>query len=232
LPPELVHIDIDPAEIGRHYPVRLGIAADVRATLQALLDELPPPPRKPWAAPPTRSPWRLPGIDLIGPLRRVLPRDALVVADITRLAYIMLVDFPVYQPRTFLHPAGFVAMAYGIPAALGAQVAFPERKVVAVVGDGCFLMSAMELASAVQERLPIVVILINDGSLSLIKAIQERRYERRFLGVDLLNPDFGLLCLAFGVRHWAATTDAAFEAGLREALDCGSPALVEVRLLA
>jgi acetolactate synthase-1/2/3 large subunit len=169
-------------------------------------------------------------VDLIEPLRRVLPRDAIVVADITRLAYIMMVDFPIYQPRTFLHPAGFVPMAYGIPAALGAQVAFPDRKVVAVIGDGCFLMSAMELASAVQERLPIVVVLINDGSLSLIKAIQERRYEGRYLGVDLCNPDVGMMCRAFGVRHWGATTDAEFETGMREALGCGAPALVEVKL--
>src|SRR5919202_1689230 len=79
-----------------------------------------------------------------------------------------------------------------LPAALGARAAFPGRCVVAVVGDGGFLMSGMELATAVQERLPVVVVLVNDGSLTLIKAIQRRRYEGRYLGVDLLNPDFAL----------------------------------------
>src|SRR5207248_6449392 len=131
------------------------------------------------------EPTRLPGLDLLGPLRRALPRDAIIAADITRLSYIMLAEFPVYEPRTFLHPAGFVSMGYGLPAALGAKAAFPERTVVAVAGDGCFLMSGMELATAVQENLPIIVVLISDGSLSLIKAIQHRRYENRFLGVDL-----------------------------------------------
>src|SRR5262249_13672432 len=139
---------------------------------------------------------------LMGPLGRVLPRDAIIAADITRLAYIMLAAFPVSQPRTFLHPAGFVAMGYGLPAALGARVAFPERTIVSIMGDGCFLMSGMELATAVQEKLPVIVVLINDGSLTLIKAIQERRYEGRYIGVDLQNPDFGLLASAFGVRAW------------------------------
>jgi acetolactate synthase-1/2/3 large subunit len=230
VPAALAQIDIDPAEIGRHYPVALGIQADARQTLRQLFSRLPGP-RTPWATSPTpREPWRLPGIDLVGPLRRVLPRDAIMVADITRLSYILLAEFPVYHPRTFLHPAGFVAMGFGIPAALGAKLALPERVVVTVVGDGCFLMSGMELATAVQEKLPIVIVLVNDGSLTLIKAIQQRHFEGRFLGVDLRNPDFGLFAQAFGVRAWRADSDAAFETALREAVASGEPALVEVRL--
>ena len=99
-----------------------------------------------------------------------------------------------------------------------------------MVGDGCFLMSGMELATAVQENLPVVVILVNDGSLSLIKAIQHRRYENRFLGVDLRNPDFGLFAQAFGVRSWSVATDGDFEAALQQAVACKEPALVEVRI--
>jgi acetolactate synthase-1/2/3 large subunit len=231
LPPSVAQIDIDAAEIGRHYPVNLGIHADARETLDALLNTLPATPRPPWTSPSKpREPWRLPGLDLLGPLRRVLPRDAIVAADITRLGYIMLAEFPVYMPRTFLHPAGFVSMGFGIPAALGAKAAFPERTVVAVVGDGCFLMSGMELATAVQEKLPIVVVLINDSSLTLIKAIQQRRYEGHYLGVDLRNPDFGTFARAFGVRSWQVETDAAFEAALREAVALREPSLIEVRV--
>jgi acetolactate synthase-1/2/3 large subunit len=150
--------------------------------------------------------------------------------DITRLGYILLAEFPVDPPRSFLHPAGFVAMGFGLPAALGAKAAFPDRTVVAVAGDGCFLMSGMELATAVQENLPVIVILVNDGSLTLIKAIQQRRYESRFLGVDLKNPDFGLFARAFGVRAWQVDADAGFEAALREAVASREPALIEVRV--
>jgi acetolactate synthase-1/2/3 large subunit len=230
-PPSLAQIDIDPAELGRHYSVAVGVCADAAVALRALLDALLPEPRRPWASPrPPALPWRLPGLDLISPLREALPRDGIVVGDITRLAYMMLAQFPVYEPRTFLHPAGFVAMGYGIPAALGAKAAFPGRAVVAVVGDGCFLMSGMELATAVQEKLPVVVVLVNDGSLTLIKAIQQRRYESRYIGVDLLNPDFQLLARAFGVRSWRVESDPAFAGALRQALDLDAPALVEVVL--
>jgi acetolactate synthase-1/2/3 large subunit len=231
LPPSVAQIDIDAAEIGRHYPVHLGIHADARETLRALLEDLAQAPRKPWVRPPPpREPARLQGLDLLAPLRRALPRDAIIAADITRLSYILLAEFPVYEPRTFLHPAGFVPMGYGLPAALGAKVAFPERTVVAVVGDGCFLMSGMELASAVQEKLAIVVVLINDDSLSLIKAIQHRRYENRFIGVDLRNPDFGLFARAFGVRSWSVATDDEFATALQHAVALKESALIEVRL--
>jgi acetolactate synthase-1/2/3 large subunit len=228
--PQLAQIDIDLEEIGRHYPAS-GICADARQTLEALLSALPTKPRIPWTLPqPPPEPWGLPGIDLVGPMRKALPRNAIVVADITRLSYILLAEFPVYEPRTFLHPAGFVSMGFGIPAALGAKTAFPERVVVAVVGDGCFMMSGMELATAVQEKLPIIVVLVNDGSLTLIKAIQERRYQGRYLGVDLQNPDFQLFARAFGVRSWSVTDDIRFAHALSAAIDANEPALIEVRL--
>jgi acetolactate synthase-1/2/3 large subunit len=168
------------------------------------------------------------GMDLCGCVRRALPRETIVVADVTQLAYRMLVDFPVYEPRTFLHPAGGVSMGYALPAALGAKAALPDRPVVAVVGDGCFQMTGMELATAVQENLPVVVLLIHDGSLTLIKMIQHRKYDDRFIGVELRNPDFGLLAKAFGVRSWQVDTEPKLETALREAVACGAPALVEV----
>jgi acetolactate synthase-1/2/3 large subunit len=230
LPPSLAQIDIDPEEIGRHYPVQLGLTADARQALHALLSALPPAPHVPWVRPPKHpEKWRLPGADLLGPLRRVLPPDAIVSADVTRLAYILMAEFPLDHPRTFLHPAGSVAMGFGIPAALGAKAAWPERTVVAVVGDGGFLMSGMELASAVQERLPVVVVLVNDNSLTLIKSTQQRCYAERYIAVDLHNPDFGLFARAFGAFYRRADTDADFEAALRESIAAGGPALIEVR---
>jgi acetolactate synthase-1/2/3 large subunit len=228
-PAALAQIDIDPAEIGRHFPVTLGIQADARLALEALLAELPHQPRIPWTQKPVSpEPWRLPGLDLVKPLRRVLPRNAVVVADITRLGYILLAEFPVYAPRTFFNPAGFVPMGYGIPAALGARAALADRVVVAVEGDGCFQMCGMELATAVQEKLPILVVLVNDRCLSLIKATQVRRYRGRLLGVDLVNPDFQTFARAYGVRSWQVDSDPAFEAALRQAVAQDEPALIEV----
>lgn len=229
MPPSLVHIDIDKAEIGRHYQPTLGIQADAREVFRALLSALPPTNRQPWA--PAKTPTetaRLGGMDLLGALRRATPPDTIFAADVTRLGYMILAEFPLNRRRTLMHPAGFVPMGYGIPAALGARVAFPDRAVVAVVGDGCFLMCGMELATAVQENLPIVVILVNDSALTLIKAIQERRYGSRFMGVDLRNPDFGQFARAFGARHWRVEAEAAFESAVREALASGETCVVEV----
>jgi acetolactate synthase I/II/III large subunit len=231
MPASLLHIDIDPAELGRHYPPALGIHADARLALEALLAKLPEDPRKPWAIEPVpKDVWRFPGLDLIEPMRRVLPRDAIVAADITRLAYQMLSQFPVFVPRTFLHPAGFVSMGYAVPAALGAKVAFPDRVVVAVVGDGGFLMSGMELASAVQEKLPIIVVVINDNCLSLIRSSQDRHYGGRHIGVHLQNPDFCALAASFGVRGWRVHNDMEFASALEEAMTRNEPGLIEVAL--
>jgi acetolactate synthase-1/2/3 large subunit len=91
-------------------------------------------------------------------------------------------------------------------------------------------MSGMELASAVQEKLPIIVVLINDGSLTLIKAIQQRRYEGRFLGVDLKNPDFQQFAKAFGVRSWQVDSETAFAKAVAEAISSGETSLIEVLL--
>jgi thiamine pyrophosphate-dependent acetolactate synthase large subunit-like protein len=113
--------------------------------------------------------------------------------------------------------------------ALGAKAVHPNRKVVAVVGDGGLQMSALELATAVQEKLATVVLPIYDECLTLIKATQERRYSGRYIAVDLKNPDFELLARAFGVRYWRADDEAALECALREALATDVPALVEVR---
>jgi acetolactate synthase-1/2/3 large subunit len=230
LPPSLAQVDIDPEEIGRHYPVTVGLAADARAVLEALLPRIPKRPAPvPMSYFPDPRSWRLPGIDVIEPLRRVLPDDAILCADVTRMAYILMVDYPARRSRTFLHPAGAVAMGYGIPAALGARAAWPDRKVLAIVGDGGFLMSGMELATAVQERVGIVVVLINDNCLSLIKSTQQRRFAERYIGVHLANPDFAVFAQAFGVSYWRADTDAALEKALKEALSADVPTLIEVR---
>src|SRR5205814_70503 len=93
-----------------------GIVADVRATLEMLLPLLPSAPREPWTTiPPNPEPSRLPGLDIVAPLRKLLPPDGIVSADVTRLAYILMLDFPLEQSRCFLHPVGAVSMGYGIP---------------------------------------------------------------------------------------------------------------------
>ena len=111
LPPQLAHIDVDPAEIGRHYPPTLGIVADARQALSALLGHLPHDFRTVWAAlPPRGEPWSVPGLDALTAFERALPDDAILGVDVTRLAYVLMKEWPPARPRTFLHPSGAVAM--------------------------------------------------------------------------------------------------------------------------
>lgn len=234
VPPSLVHVDIDPTEFHRHYRATVTVTGDAREALLGLLERLPGPDRPAWTDPhPPRPTWTVAGKDLSGAVRRAVPRDTIIAADVTRLAYVMLVEYPADGPRTFLHPAAAVSMGFALPAALGARAAFPDRPIVAVMGDGGFQITGMDLATAVQEKLPIVVVLINDRALTLIKALQYRKYGGRFLGVDLQNPDFGKLAAAFGVCHLLAEDEAGLESALRQALGiCGTgqTVLVEVRL--
>lgn len=231
VPRSLVHLDIDPEEIGRHYPVAAGVVGDAARSLRDLLSTLPGPDREPWATitPPAEA-WTLDGLDVAAVLRRALPPDTILAVDVTRAGYIAMARYPMEERRAWLHPAGSVAMGYAIPAGLGALAAQPGRPVVAVVGDGGFQMSALELATAVQEELPLVVIVFNDSCLTLIKATQERHYPGRYIGVDLRNPDFGRLAEAFGVQTWRCGTEDELERAVRAALATRRPALVEMLL--
>jgi acetolactate synthase-1/2/3 large subunit len=231
VPQSLVHVDVDASEFHRHYRAQVAVVGNARLALSGLLRRLPGTNREPWTDPrPPRPVWTVAGKDLAGALRRAIPEDAIVAADVTRLAYVMLVEFPADQPRSFLHPAAAVSMGFALPAALGAKAAFPRRPVVAVMGDGGFQITGMELATAVQEDLPIVLVVVNDGCLTLIKALQQRKFGGRFIGVDLRNPDFGRLASAFGVAYARAEDEAGLERCVREALDAGRPALVEMKL--
>jgi acetolactate synthase-1/2/3 large subunit len=237
LPDKVVQIDVDANEIGRHYPVEVGIQDDAKTALAELSEVLrAEPPRgdsSPWddirSQIPAPDRWHIEGFDLVPVLRRTLDRNAIVTCDITRLYYMMLANFSVYEPRTFLHSSGFITLGYGLPAAIGAKAAFPERQVVAIAGDGGFLMTAQELACAVQHRLNVVTILINDDCLSAMKGIQNRSHGGRHIAVDLRNPDFVRFAESFGALGLRISHIEQFENALREALRAKCPAVIELQ---
>ena len=121
-------------------------------------------------------------------------------------------------------------MGYGIPAAIAAKVVHPERTVVCVSGDGDFLMSGQELAAAVQEELPIVVLVVNNGMYGTIRMHQERLFPGRVLGTDLVNPDFAAWARAFGAYGELVLRSDEFAAAFERALAQHRPALLELRV--
>jgi acetolactate synthase-1/2/3 large subunit len=236
VPRKLVQIDVDPAEIGANYPVTVGIAGDAKITLEELRNDLKSDRRKglSWMTDAMRPQNRIdvgpasrPPVDWWD-LREVLDRDAIVAADIARSGYALVGQFPVYQPRTFMHSASFIAMGHAFPAALGAKVAFPNRQVVSVSGDGCFLMTGQELATAVQHGINVVAIVINDRCLTGIAALQDSHYKGHRIAVDLMNPDFVRFAESFGALGLRVTKPEEFQPALDKALRTNKPALISV----
>jgi acetolactate synthase-1/2/3 large subunit len=122
------------------------------------------------------------------------------------------------------------SMGYGVPAAVAAKAVHPDRPVVCIAGDGDFLMTGQELATAVQEELAVVVLVVNNGMYGTIRMHQERRYPGRVVGTDLRNPDFAALAEAYGAHGALVEHTEDFAGALEEALACGRPALLELRV--
>jgi len=133
----------------------------------------------------------------------------------------------VLAPRTFLYPVGSATLGYAVPAAIGAKIARPERPVLAVAGDGGFMYSVNELATAVKYRLPVVFLVMNDERYGAIKWLQERMFEGRWGEADLANPDFRALARAFGARGERVTVDTLPRA-LAEAFTADLPTVLEL----
>jgi acetolactate synthase-1/2/3 large subunit len=139
-----------------------------------------------------------------------------------------LLHQPVYEPRTFLFPLGFGTLGFGLPAALGAQAAFPERRVICLCGDGGFLFTGQELACAVQHNLNVVTVVVNDHTFGAIRRQQERNYGGRIFAADLVSPDFPCLAGAYGATGLRIETMDELPEALDAAYASGRPALVEV----
>jgi acetolactate synthase-1/2/3 large subunit len=121
-------------------------------------------------------------------------------------------------------------MGYGLPAAIAAKIAHPDRVVVNFQGDGCFLMTGQELATAVQYGLGIITIVANNGMYGTIRMHQEREYPRRVVGTTLINPDFAAYARSFGADGYSIETAADFAPAFKSALNSNRPAVIELKL--
>jgi acetolactate synthase-1/2/3 large subunit len=234
MPPRLIHVDVDPALINRHHTAEVGIVADAGDALKALRAGLPAAGRarrsRAWAREVAAArAARPPARPFVRTLRRALAPDALVVADVVRAAYPFLAEFPVARPRSVMSSVGFFAMGHGLPGAIGAKLAFPRRQVVALAGDGGFLMTGLELATAVQENVLVVCVVVNDGCLTAIRILQDKHYAGRRFAVDLRNPDFAAYARAFGALGFTVRRPQDLAPALRRALLARRPALLDLR---
>ncbi len=208
-PDTLVHLDADADRIGRNVPAIAPIHADARLGLAALtarvgtnvasewdLREIAEARTQAWADARSRAPDE---IEVLEQLRAGVPRDALVYCDRTSIAYWASRFWPVYHPRSFFYGMGYATLGCAIPSAIGGKVARPDRQVAAIVGDGGFMYTCAELATAIQFGIHIVVLLFNDDCYAAVKDIQSRRFGGRTMADQLVNPDFQALARSFGM---------------------------------
>ena len=233
----LIHLDLDPAVLGKLFEPRLGIVGDARDGLGRLVGLLGAgPPAGGWddawlagqrTAASARYTPEIAGF--MTTLRRALPPEAIVVNDQTGINYWMEWRFPVSRSRTFLYPVGSAVLGYAVPAAIGAQIAHPGTPVIAVVGDGGFMFSVAELATAVKYRLPVVFLVVNDDRYGAIKWLQEAIYGK-WGEADLANPDFPALARAFGAHGERLASLDALPKALAAAFRADGPTVLELRM--
>ena len=139
-------------------------------------------------------------LEIVRQLRAGLPDEGILACDQAIACYWAVRHYRVTTPRRFLYPAGSATLGFGLPVGIGAQVAAPGTPVCVLAGDGGFLFTGTELATAVQYELPLAILLCNDNAYGMIKAAQERRYAGRVIDTVLRNPDFVALARAFGAH--------------------------------
>ena len=234
----LIQINIDPDEVDRHGITTVGIHADAaeacRALVEALGDhegldrteQLADLKRAHLDATAYLQPQR----GYTDAIRDVLPDDGVIVEDVTQIGFAAHLMYDHREPRTFLSSGAAGTLGAGTAVAIGASAA-TDQPVVGVTGDGGFLFTSSELATAVQHDIPCTIVLFNDGAYGNVRRIQKTRFgEDRMIASDLRNPDFRKLADAFGVRSWHTDSPEGLRPALDEAVAHDGPSLVEVRV--
>jgi acetolactate synthase-1/2/3 large subunit len=255
-PTKLIHIDIDPNEIGRNYPVEIGAVADLKQALTVLnrvAKELIPNglqndelkreiaayreefknSNKQYIA---NNSFPMQPERILEEVREVLPRDAYITTDVGWNKNGVGQQFPIYEAGTILTPGGFCTMGFGAPAALGAKIAQPDKVVVSLVGDGGFGQNPSVLATAVEENIPVVWVVMNNNAFGTIAGLQKAHYDTTYGTVfkkdgEAYSPDFAAIAQGYGVEGIKIQSAEEFKPALKRAIESNKPVVIDVAML-
>jgi len=237
----LAQVDIDARVIGRNFAPALAVVSDARLALEALLEHAPKqtdPMRKGWidgehqkfmqtSTPPDR-PSKLTSQDrVMRDLNAIVPKDTIYTVDAGNFSA-WIHRFVRYDAEDSFFGPTVGSMGYGIPSAIGAKLAHPNRVVIGTCGDGGFMMTLQELATAVHHKINVIQLVFNNGTYGTIRMHQERDYPGRTIGTDMRNPDFAALARSFGAEGFTVKSNEEFAPALKKALACGKPAVIDI----
>jgi acetolactate synthase-1/2/3 large subunit len=242
----IVHVDIDPAEIGKNVAVEVPIVGDVKRVLQALIPQVEPVSQETrkayldelaeWRGESEKMPWHGSGAWRNGQLSAdyVVERigdatghDATIVADVGQNQMWAARYAGFKRPNSHISSGGLGTMGYGLPAAMGAAVGLPEKETWAIVGDGGLQMTSQEMMTLVQDGIPVKIALLNNHKLGMIRQWQELVYAGNYHSSNLLGPDWCKLSEAYGIPGFQATTPAEVDEAIAAARAVNGPALIE-----
>ncbi|MCL2755236.1 MAG: thiamine pyrophosphate-dependent enzyme, partial [Oscillospiraceae bacterium] len=234
---KIVHVDVDPAEIGKNHSVAIPVVGDIKNVLEQVLELVPSKSHSDWRG--NLSGFAL-GLEAKGTepspvrvfyaiLNRLMPDDTIVTADVGQNQIWTANNIELGKGGRFLTSGGMGTMGYSVPAAIGAKRAAPEKEVIAICGDGSFQMQFMELATAVQHGINIKVIIMSNGRLGMVREVQKLRYDNNLTAVFLDgSPDFVKLAAAYGIAGERLTDMKAADKALIALLASKKPYVLVV----
>jgi acetolactate synthase I/II/III large subunit len=234
---KIIHIDIDPAEIGKNVRVDVPIVGDARSVLADINKELTPKDRAPWLAQVRR--WREEHPLTVRECRDLLPQyviqkiyqvtagQSLVVTGVGQHQMWTAQHWVYERPRSLITAGGLGTMGFGLPAAIGAKIGCPGETVWCIDGDGSFQMTLQELATVVQEGLDLKIAIINNGYLGMVRQWQGLFYSRRYVATPLSGPDFVKLADAYGIPGLKVTRMEGVVPALERAMEERGPFLID-----
>jgi acetolactate synthase-1/2/3 large subunit len=244
---KIIHIDIDPTSIRKNVSVHLPVVSDCRLGLESLYQEMNSYKDMDWTQ--KHSQWveqtrdwdekqpvrysdageMIKPQQVIEKIYKICNGDAIVSTEVGQNQMWAAQFYRFRSPRTLLTSGGLGTMGYGFPAAIGAQIAFPDKMVVDVAGDGSIQMNIQELATAVTYNLPVKVVILNNGYLGMVRQWQELFYSKNYCSTCLQkNPDFVQLAKAYGAEGYRVSDRGELETTLKSAFESDRPCIVDV----